>query len=81
MSLQNGLMTFEDAWAERGEDFDEGLETMREERTRLSDLAPLTLSAQKTMAPQKHNSLVDDSMEADADDTDDIKDEKYEDDA
>lgn len=78
MSLQNGLMTFEDAWAERGEDFDEGLETMREERTRLSDLAPLTLSAQKTMAPQKHSGLVDDSIEADADDTDDMQDEKDE---
>ncbi|MEG2173724.1 MAG: phage portal protein [Desulfovibrionaceae bacterium] len=80
MSLQNGLMTFEDAWAERGEDFDEGLETMREERKRLSSLAPLTLSAQKTLAPPKHSGLVDDSMEtvpteSDADDADEKKDE------
>lgn len=65
MSLQNGLMTFEDAWGERGEDFDEGLETMREERKRLSSLVPLTLSAQRTMAPQKHTTLVGDTEESD----------------
>lgn len=66
MSLQNGLMTFEDAWGERGEDFDEGLETMREERSHLSTLPPLTLSAQRTVSAPKNAKLVDDS------DTDEI---------
>lgn len=39
MRLQNKLMTYEDAWAESGADFDEGLETMTEEHSRLAGLA------------------------------------------
>ncbi len=42
MALDNKLMTYGEAWAERGGDFDEGLEVMREEKQRMADLLPST---------------------------------------
>lgn len=38
LALQNGLMTYGEAWAERGGDFDEGAETMLAERQVLKNL-------------------------------------------
>lgn len=38
LALQNGLMTYGEAWAERGGDFDEGAETMLAERKILENL-------------------------------------------
>lgn len=38
LALQNGLMTYGEAWAERGGDFDEGAETMLAEKKTLENL-------------------------------------------
>lgn len=52
LALQNRLMTYGEAWAERGGDFDEGLARMLEESPLLERLGLLSLSA-KTAKPGK----------------------------
>ena len=44
LALQNRLMTYGEAWAETGRDFDEGYARMLEESPLLALLAPLNLS-------------------------------------
>lgn len=57
LALQNRLMTYGEAWAERGGDFDEGYARMLEESPLLAQLGPLSLStkigkAGKDAAPE-----------------------------
>ena len=52
LALQNRLMTYGEAWAERGGDFDEGLARMLEEDPMLALLGPLNLST-KAAKPDK----------------------------
>ncbi len=44
LALKNNLMTYADAWAERGGDLDEGLEQMAEERKQMGLLPPNILA-------------------------------------
>lgn len=52
LALQNRLMTYKEAWAERGGDFDEAVATMLEEDPMLDRLGPLNLTT-KTVKPEK----------------------------
>lgn len=52
LALQNRLMTYGEAWAERGGDFDEGYARMLEESPLLALLGPLNLST-KTAKPDR----------------------------
>lgn len=51
MALNNRLTTYGEAWMERGGDFDEGLEIMRDEAERLATLPPLNLKASPSALP------------------------------
>ncbi|MDE7371842.1 MAG: phage portal protein, partial [Desulfovibrio sp.] len=61
MALQARLMTYADAWAERGGDFADALPQMQEEQAMLKDLLPLG-------APSRKNSSIDDKAGEGADD-------------
>lgn len=51
MALKNRLTTYGEAWMERGGDFDEGLEIMRDESERLATLPSLNLDASFSAVP------------------------------
>ena len=59
LALQNRLMTYGEAWAETGRDFDEGYARMLEESPLLSLLGPLNLGT-KTAKPGKGAAPEDD---------------------
>lgn len=54
LALQNRLMTYGEAWAETGRDFDEGYARMLEESPLLALLGPLSLEHQARQAGQGH---------------------------
>ncbi len=54
LALQNRLMTYGEAWAERGGDFDEGAETMLAELPMLQKLGPLPVG-EKTATANNNN--------------------------
>lgn len=51
LALDNNLMTYGEAWAERGGDFDEALEIMRAERAAMKDLRPEPAPAPSPVVP------------------------------
>ncbi len=75
MALENNLMTYSEAWKERGGDFDTGLEIMTDEAERMAHLPKKDSVKDSTKSTASDNQDADQGTQDDDDNTNDTKDE------